>query len=675
MEDLLRAALTNALGAAVLGAMVAGLALILVRRPAVVHCLWVVVLLKLVTPPLFEVSVGEFEDETVATLAAPLVVEEPISITLTPAELAALEESSAIFEAEAVESPAVLAFDAAPDRSWSSLAWQGLMAAWLAGSAATAVLATVRVVRFQSRLRDASPAGEWVEREVAELSAAMGLRRPPRVEFIDARTTPMIWSLGLCPRLILPQMLWKRLDGRCRTLLLTHELAHLKRGDHLLRFFELGVTVLYWWLPVVWWVRRALRDVEEQCCDAWVVWMFPEHARAYAETLLDTVDFLNPSADPEPLLASGFGKVQHLRRRLTMVMTGTTSRSLGWQGSLGALALAGVLLPMSPTWADKPDEPAVQFEAVQPADVVVFGEAIDGRGESLSFRAVGDGDALKTIDFVGPVTLAAVADDDENDEAKDKGGDKKDDGKDKGRDGDKKDRAEVRKEIRLQVRGEGKEAGEAIKKAAEGLKAQLKELEAGKPEGEDREAQIKGLKAALEQLGKLARRPDAVELRGMPFDGPGQTFTFQPEKLTVEPFGEGQKNRFKLGRLVDRRFNADDPKAAEALKRVDELSKVVAEKQRELSEAAGKLAEAHKKLAEMQGEVVIERVMPDVAERIKQARVREVQARDHREAEVRDRRPDAGDQSRIDSLEQKLNKVLEELESLKKPRAESADEK
>lgn len=674
MEDLLRAALTNALGAAVLGAMVAGLALILVRRPAVVHCLWVVVLLKLVTPPLFEVSVGEFEDETVATLAAPLVVEEPISITLTPAELAALEESSAIFEAEAVESPAALAFDAVPERSWSSRAWQGLMAAWLAGSAATAVLATVRVVRFQSRLRDASPAGEWVEREVAELSAAMGLRRPPRVDFIDARTTPMIWSLGLRPRLILPRMLWKGLDGRRRTLLLTHELAHLKRGDHLLRFFELGVTVLYWWLPVVWWVRRALRDVEEQCCDAWVVWMFPEHARAYAETLLDTVDFLNPSADPEPLLASGFGKVQHLRRRLTMVMTGTTSRSLGWQGSLGALALAGVLLPMSPTWADKPDEaPAVQFEAVQPADVVVFGEAIDGRGESLSFRAVGDGDALKTIDFVGPVTpaaetvhvLARVKDD-----AKQDG-----DQKDKEEDGDKKDKdkAEIRKEIRVQLREQGKEAGEAIKKAVEGVKAQLKELEADKPEGEAVGAQIKALKAALGQLELLAKQEAVTSIKSRSFVGGGQTFTLQPEKLKVEPL---EKARLQLGEVVvGHRFNPDDPQAVEARKQIEDLKQVLAQQQKELSETARKLSEAYTKLAELQGRMTIERIMPDVAERIKQARAREAQARDHREAEVRDRRPDAKEQSRIDSLEQKLNKVLEELDSLKKPKAESADEK
>ena len=146
---------------------------------------------------------------------------------------------------------------------------------------------------------------------------------------------PMLWAVACRPRLIIPRDLWKSLSQRQRSLLLVHELAHLHRGDHLLRLFELLVTALYWWFPVVWWARHALRDAEEQCCDAWVIWAFPDEARTYAETLLDTVDFLNPSRAPEPLLASGFGRAHHLRRRLTMIMLGTTPRRLGWASAWG----------------------------------------------------------------------------------------------------------------------------------------------------------------------------------------------------------------------------------------------------------------------------------------------------------------------------------------------------
>ena len=195
----------------------------------------------------------------------------------------------------------------------------------------------------------------------------------------------MIWSLGWRPRLILPRDLWKALDERQRSTLVVHELAHLRRGDHFLRFFELFVTALFWWHPLVWWVRHALRDAEEQCCDAWVVWAFPDAARSYAETLLETIDFLNHSKGAEPLLASGFGKVHHLRRRLTMILSETTPRLLGIRGALGLLGLAALLLPVNATWAQKPEKPE-QVEVVvesagdltySPQTVNVIGSDVD----------------------------------------------------------------------------------------------------------------------------------------------------------------------------------------------------------------------------------------------------------------------------------------------------------
>ena len=186
-----------------------------------------------------------------------------------------------------------------------------------------------RIRRFQLLLRDAQPACEDTQEWVDELAANLGLVRSPTVWWVGGKLSPLVWSLGWRPRLIIPIGLWKGLDDHQRATLIIHELAHLRRGDHHLRFFELIVTALYWWHPVLWWARHSLRDVEEQCCDAWVVWAFPDAAKSYAETLLETLDFLNHSEPSEPLLASGFGKVHHLRKRLTMIMNGTTPRLLG----------------------------------------------------------------------------------------------------------------------------------------------------------------------------------------------------------------------------------------------------------------------------------------------------------------------------------------------------------
>ena len=395
MEDLLRAGLMNALTASALAVVVAGLSLVLSRRPALVHCLWLIVLAKLAAPPLFEAPLGPIAAglETVWRTAPAEPELEPVEFTLeliaaepeTTTTLPPLESFSAVAEEPEAHDPASI--------GWA-IPWRALGVVWLAGAIAAGSVAVVRVIRFQRLLKGAEPAEDSVEAEIAGLAARMGLKRAPRAVLVEGRLAPLLWAVGRDPRLVLPRQLWRSLNERQRTLLLTHELAHWRRGDHRVRLLELAVTVAYWWLPVVWWVRRALRDVEEQCCDAWVVWMFPDEARTYAETLLDALDFLNPSADPEPLLASGFGKANHLRKRLVMVMKGTTPRSLSWTGALGALALAGVLLPASPIWAQKDD--TIEFKG-EPVATAAVGEKKAGASYQIVMYRGDDVDREKDM--------------------------------------------------------------------------------------------------------------------------------------------------------------------------------------------------------------------------------------------------------------------------------------
>jgi hypothetical protein len=152
----------------------------------------------------------------------------------------------------------------------------------------------------------------------------------------------------------LPAALWERLAPDQQDTLLAHELAHLRRRDHWVRRLELLVLGLYWWHPVVWWGRRQLHEAEEQCCDAWVVWALPAAARAYATALLETVTFLSQSRRALPVTASGAGHVRPLKRRLAMILRDPPSRTLTWGGALVVLALAALLLPLWPTWAEPP---------------------------------------------------------------------------------------------------------------------------------------------------------------------------------------------------------------------------------------------------------------------------------------------------------------------------------
>jgi tetratricopeptide (TPR) repeat protein len=181
--------------------------------------------------------------------------------------------------------------------------------------------------------------------------------------------SPLLWALVGPPRLLLPEALWKTLTEQQRGTLLAHELAHLRRRDHWVRLLELVVLGLYWWHPVAWWARRELREAEEQCCDAWVLWALPDAAEVYARALLQTLAFLSQSRQSLPVGASGAGRVSLLKRRLTMILRGPTSRVLGWPGLVALLLVAAALLPLLPTWAQRPqDAPPEPPAADEPAD-------------------------------------------------------------------------------------------------------------------------------------------------------------------------------------------------------------------------------------------------------------------------------------------------------------------
>src|SRR5262249_20600517 len=117
------------------------------------------------------------------------------------------------------------------------------------------------------------------------------------------------------------------------------------------------VAGLYWWHPVVWWLRRALREAEEQCCDAWVVWAMPQKARTYAAALLAALEFVSGArTTPAAALAPatlGNGQVSCLKRRWRMIVRAKTPKGLSWAGRIAVIGLAAVLLPLAPSWARK----------------------------------------------------------------------------------------------------------------------------------------------------------------------------------------------------------------------------------------------------------------------------------------------------------------------------------
>src|SRR5262249_42758266 len=156
--------------------------------------------------------------------------------------------------------------------------------------------------------------------QAQRLANRLELDRCPSVWMVPGPIAPLVWAMGGRARIFFPAELLERLDEKGRAALLVHELAHVRRRDHWVRWLEFLAVGLYWWYPPVWWMRRQLQAAEEECCDALVVGELPGTARTYATALLDTLDFLAEARLALPPVASGMGRMHDLQRRLAMIM-------------------------------------------------------------------------------------------------------------------------------------------------------------------------------------------------------------------------------------------------------------------------------------------------------------------------------------------------------------------
>ena len=235
------------------------------------------------------------------------------------------------------------------------LRWQDLLIAiWLGGSAIWFSVVAIRVGRFRKWLRKTQPASAALRAEIDQLACEIGLRRTPELREVAGICPPLTWAMWGRPVVLLPRSLIESLTSDERRTLLLHELAHLRRRDHWVRWLELLVTGSQWWQPLAWLARRKLHLASEQCCDAFVVGRFPELARTYAATLLKTVDFLADARAPLPIGATGFGEARQLKRRLEMILKGCVTDRLSSKLWIGLALIALVIMPLSvrAIWAE-----------------------------------------------------------------------------------------------------------------------------------------------------------------------------------------------------------------------------------------------------------------------------------------------------------------------------------
>jgi beta-lactamase regulating signal transducer with metallopeptidase domain len=279
-------------------------------RPAIAHVLWVLALVKLVTPPLVHVPLGQVPGSLACALG--ICGCDHQSRTQTYVR--------------------------------DTLPWI-LLAAWSAGAGTTAWIAWRRWTRFRRLVAHASPAPPEWQVLADRLASELSIRCPPEILEVPGRLPPLVIPGRHRPCVLLPMELLDQISASQRVALLLHELVHIRRGDHLLRMLECTVGVVYWWLPIVGSIGRRLRACEEACCDAAVVAQLPESRREYAELLLDVIEFANPTPEQAAPQATAMSAADDLEQRLRAILDANQGTRRTRLAGAFAVGLASTILP------------------------------------------------------------------------------------------------------------------------------------------------------------------------------------------------------------------------------------------------------------------------------------------------------------------------------------------
>lgn len=348
---------------AVLTAIVAVAAKFLVsRRPQLAHWLWLIVVLKCVTPPLWGHQLGLFSHlqsvmpggaDTDATVGLddakwPAVDAEDMS---TDIALSVGHSFPAHTTTVLLGTPETLDQD---ESGKPALVAQstGYKYVWLVLGVGMLTSFVLLLLRFLSCLRRihqhrVTEFDDEIGLLVADLSRQLILPRVPRVIVSELRFGPAV--LGIFRHLIvLPRCLVA--DAKCREEkslrpILAHELMHIRRGDLLTGTLQAAVQCLWWFHPAVWIANRLLSRETERCCDEQVVAELNCSPVEYARSLLAVIE-CKQNLKPVPVFP-GMKPVEITSQRMERIMSLTQGNCLRtpWWSKVALLLFAGVVLP------------------------------------------------------------------------------------------------------------------------------------------------------------------------------------------------------------------------------------------------------------------------------------------------------------------------------------------
>ncbi len=215
------------------------------------------------------------------------------------------------------------------------------------GRLAIAIRKANRLAAFARPIND-----EVLRSVVRGLATTWSMKVVPVLAEAERILVPQVVGF-LRPTILLPASAMSGLSVNELELILTHEVAHIRRYDMWAALIQRLAESLLFFNPAVWHLNRRISELREYCCDdiackSQTIFDPPTHVR-YAHALLRVVELGQPNAAANPqlaALAASGRSPSELRRRVTRLF-GEPMREplrLSRGGFLICLTVAGLLL-------------------------------------------------------------------------------------------------------------------------------------------------------------------------------------------------------------------------------------------------------------------------------------------------------------------------------------------
>ena len=307
------------------------------HRPHLAYLLWMMVVIKCLTPPVVSSPTSPFSwiDRSVEA-GAPST-----STAMAPLATLPRAESGTAKEAEVrAEDPMQVVAIVSPLSTFSSVA-TGLMTAWFAGIVVFSFVLVIKWISLRRMLRTAIEPSSNTSDLLEELASRLNMRRKVRLVVLREEVRPAVCG-AIYPTIILPAALAESASRGILEPVLAHELIHVRRGDTVASVLQLMAQVLWWFHPLVWWVNREARRERERACDEAVVTGLECSASGYARVLVDLLESFHQG--PHTFGAASVTMLSFTTRRLEHLTRGAKGFHQRTPRGYWVIAIVGLLV-------------------------------------------------------------------------------------------------------------------------------------------------------------------------------------------------------------------------------------------------------------------------------------------------------------------------------------------